>query len=186
MSFSSFVSVVIFPSSYSLNSSSSVARPDRVTLKGFKRAFADSCNVWLKHQTWLSLWNILSNWSSFIICVSFKLVLSALTVRIFLVIPNTSNISWNAFAIATLVCDWQYISSCRHSYQFGIPPEVYLYWEGMKACHPHTPDEPSMPQTHDGSVTSMHLSQHGDNQDAPVEIHIVILMIRVDQLTPPA
>ena len=89
--------------------------------------------------------------------------------------PNASSMSWNAFAIAALVCDWQGISSCRHLCQFGIPPEVHLCWEGTKACRPHAPDEPSMPQTHDGSVMSMRLSQNGDNQDAPVESHTVIL-----------
>ena len=54
-----------------------------------------------------------------------------------------------------------------------------------KECCPHTPDELSMPQTHDGSVTSMHLSQNGDDQDAPVESHTVILIDKGESIDAP-
>ena len=55
----------------------------------------------------------------------------------------------------------------------------------MKACRPHAPDEPSMPQMHDGSVTSMHLSQNGDDRDAPVESHTVILIDKGESIDAP-
>ena len=55
----------------------------------------------------------------------------------------------------------------------------------MKACRPHAPDEPSMPQMHNGSVMSMHLLQNGDDQNAAVESHTVILIDKGESINAP-
>ena len=68
--------------------------------------------VWLKYWTWFASSNELSRVASLVVCLSFGVVLSELTVWIFWVRPYCSSMCWNAFAIATPVCDWEMLVFC--------------------------------------------------------------------------